>query len=139
MDLTSARQIIFDKVARHLLTQNKKSTKGRNCTYRSVDEKGNVLMCAAGCLIPDRLYNEKEIEGWTWYHLALGIRISSYRSILGDDMPDDLKFIHGLDTFVACYLQTIHDSVPPMDWKNKLREVAINTHLNDKVLDEVTK
>jgi len=52
------KQEFFDKVARHLLTQNAKSIEAfeRNakCLYRGP----NGMKCVAGCLIPDELYSE---------------------------------------------------------------------------------
>lgn len=53
-----SNQKIFDKVARHLLNQGRRSVNsGGSCMYRGVDN----TMCAVGCLIPDRLYS-KELE-----------------------------------------------------------------------------
>jgi hypothetical protein len=45
-------QEIFDKVAKHLLTQNAKSGDGSNYLYRGP----NGMMCAVGCLIDDKAY-----------------------------------------------------------------------------------
>ncbi len=46
-------QEIFDKVAKHLLTQNAKSGDGSNYLYRGP----NGMMCAVGCLIDDNAYS----------------------------------------------------------------------------------
>lgn len=53
-------QETFDRVAKHLLKQNKKSVNGTQCMYRSSDG----LQCALGCLIPDELY-VPSLEGTT--------------------------------------------------------------------------
>src|SRR5690349_11599184 len=46
-------QEIFDKVARHLLTQKEQSRDSFSCAYRGVNQNGKILSCAVGCLIPD--------------------------------------------------------------------------------------
>lgn len=55
------KQEIFEKVCRHLATQNARSVgDSGDCAYRGE----NGTMCAVGCLISDECYNES-LEGYT--------------------------------------------------------------------------
>ena len=51
------KQQVFNTVAKHLLTQKKKSIKDGTCRYRYRN-----LSCAVGCLIPKEEYSPK-LEG----------------------------------------------------------------------------
>lgn len=63
---TLSAQEVFDYVAKHLLTQGKKSeSPDGTCMYRN--QEG--LMCAAGCLMSDLEYR-KEMEENSWTMLA---------------------------------------------------------------------
>lgn len=58
--LRMAQQMVYDHVVTHLLTQNKRSTDGQRCRYRTAEG----LSCAAGCLLPDLSDEEvSRIEG----------------------------------------------------------------------------
>jgi len=65
-------QEIFDKVVAHLRQQGEASaeideeTADVYCRYRAVSSTGKHLMCAAGCLIPDEIYDAKNMEGRRW-------------------------------------------------------------------------
>jgi hypothetical protein len=105
------KQEIFDKVYRHLLTQNKQCSNERNCLYRKIDEKGNKLMCAAGCLIPDEMYSPS-YEAKSWDQL---IRVSPMiASTLG--LTEYTDFI--------TQLQSIHDCEEVEDWEYRLVALA---------------
>lgn len=104
-------QEIFNKVYKHLLTQNKQAVsynlfygqKNKLCKYRSKN-----LKCAIGCLIPDKLYS-KNMEGLSVEELAieypeLGFKKGNIR-LLGD-------------------LQSIHDLYDPTLWKQELKDIA---------------
>lgn len=55
-------QELFDRVATHLLTQNRKSiNRLGNCAYR-INLGRSTLMCAVGCLISEDRY-DKRMEG----------------------------------------------------------------------------
>lgn len=103
-------QQMFDKVAKHLLTQNAKS----RALYRG---RGG-MMCAIGCLIPDDLYSPK-MEG-IWVE-----RLVAY-------FPELKKFIP--DLALADRLQRIHDVCACNRWKDELRRAARNFHLSYKIL-----
>lgn len=49
-------QELFDKVVLGVAAQGRKSHRGGQCKFRSTDEGGRVLKCAAGFLIPDEVY-----------------------------------------------------------------------------------
>ena len=96
-------QEIFDKVAKHLLTQNKKAANEKGqCKYRF-----NDLKCAAGCLIPDSDY-DKKYEDKTVYSF-------SYFENAGYS-DDEICFIRDL--------QIIHDKDPVSSWKSHLIDIA---------------
>lgn len=111
------QQEIFDKVARHLLTQMEKSMLGTVCAYRG--PRG--LMCAIGPFIPDDRYSQ-DMEGFSIGSSivcdAIGIELFSKESELLSD------------------LQMIHDGSQPSEWMEYLSELAIRRDLSLKVLEE---
>lgn len=110
-------QDIFDKVADHLLTQNKKSKdylKINNnvkpilsCVYKSILDDNTILKCAIGCLIPADKYNDnfegKAIASLIYY---LNLEIETNRKDL------------------LIRLQVIHDIRSVKDWWASLEDVA---------------
>lgn len=125
------RQEIFDKVARHLLTQGQRAeTEGGDCVYRAEDG----TKCAVGCLIPDELY-DPEFEGLLISHI-FGDQAGSLPEraqekgrqlsrLLGDHFP------------LLKELQEVHDEDEPDEWKIALRQVASSFGLDTKVLDKI--
>lgn len=114
LDKATAQQV-FDQVATHLLTQNKKSTRRNNisyCMYRGADG----LKCAAGCLISDAEYTpEMEWKGW-------GNLIGS--GIVPTTQHQQLVY----------RLQELHDDYTAKQWKKELIEVAERFKLNADVV-----
>lgn len=123
------KQAIFNQVAAHLIKQNKKSmavVEGHystelQCAYRSVDENGNVLKCAIGCLIPDEFYY-KAMEGVIvpaivnrYYALRKHLDIANIDNDYQENQQD-ISFLAGL--------QTIHDLHKPKHWRDKLASFA---------------
>lgn len=98
----SDKQEIYNTVKAHLLKQNAKSVRrGAWCAYRG--NKG--MMCAAGVLIPDAIYNPR-MEGRRWTDI-----VNEF------ELPDTNKFfIHAL--------QKIHDGFPPSAWEHELSQLA---------------
>jgi len=112
-------QETFDKVATHLLTQNKKSgvtiETRFNCMYRGP----NGLMCAIGCLIPDELY-DSEMD-------------------CGDGMTADTlletyfplkQIFRNLPLGFLKDLQALHDFYPEYKWREQLVEFAAKYKLS---------
>lgn len=100
----STLQEQFDKIAKHLLTQNARSVGVRdNCAYRGL----NGMKCAAGCMIPDEEYTTK-MEGKAWNTVCM-LR------------PKLAKL---LDSRLGRALQGVHDGYPPEEWPERLRIVA---------------
>ena len=112
------RQEIFDKVANHLLTQNKKSmlTSSGCCLYRGP----NGTKCAIGALIPDNLYKEK------WDECPIDIC-----GVLNDSrkLKKYLKIEDASDANFLQSLQSIHDEYEPISWESLLKEFAIDYRL----------
>lgn len=99
----------FNKVALHLITQNEKSTDHIGiCRYRGP----NGLTCAAGCMIPDELY-ESRMEMQTWPTIVKSI-------------PELEKH---LDVTLGYELQRIHDAYSVDIWPEKLKELAEELNL----------
>lgn len=97
-------QALFDKVATHLLIQNKQSLHLSEdaCAYRS-----GTLTCAIGCLLSDDEYNSA----------FEGLNIEGVLERLRIDVPDET-----LDLLAD--LQGVHDYFDPVDWPERLRIVA---------------
>ncbi len=102
-------QEVFDQVARHLLTQGKKSISENNqyCMYRGF----NDTKCAAGCLIADDEYRS-EFEIKTWAELVIGGYVVSKNHYV-----------------LITKLQDIHDCHEPEDWRVILNNLAEESDL----------
>jgi hypothetical protein len=101
-------QEIFDKVANHLLTQNQQALivdfMAITCAYRGPEN----TMCAVGCLIPDNVYTS-EFEG---------------------KEARQLEFLFfDRDLWLLENLQQIHDLYNPIEWQDKLNNLAIDSGL----------
>lgn len=104
------RQAIYDKAAKHLLTQMKRSYSPKvGCAYRGADN----TMCAIGCLIPNKLYR-KRMENTNvgsvlkmYPHIALHLNV--------EDSYDELFLTH---------LQRVHDGNSPQHWLIALTKFA---------------
>ena len=107
------KQEIFDRVSRHLLTQQCKSRTpewdfklGRyRCLYRGP----NGTSCAVGCLIPDDQY-DPTIE---------------HQGVASTEVQARLPFKADPDTnYLLLSLQQVHDYQPFWAWPDALRAVA---------------
>ncbi len=126
-------QEIFDKVAKHLLAQNKQSrrdtcytTMTSACLYRTP----GGLKCAVGCLIDDEHYDQN-CEGVSVSKLvATGPKVITLRESLERSGVD----IHNEDTQeLLRQLQILHDQNEPQTWGNGLLAVAAKLGLAFRV------
>ena len=107
-------QEVFDQVAKHLLTQMKKSASESApdskdyCMYRGFDG----TKCAAGCLISDDEY-KPEFEQKDWRSLQ-------------EEFQQMITMKH-MDLIYK--LQDIHDYYKPEGWRVKLNNLAEINHL----------
>jgi hypothetical protein len=109
-------QAVFDQVARHLLTQGRKSlSRDGECMYRG--DRG--MQCAAGCLIGDD-EGPENLEWITWAELATDGRVPN----------EHVDLIR--------QLQLIHDTDDVRDWRLQLKECADFHGLNHAAIDAVT-
>lgn len=134
-------QEIFDTVARHLLTQKARSEclidfdgeMAKGCAYRTPDG----LMCAVGCLIPDDLYDP----------IIENVAVQGVMAVakMKDTAPSYVKLFNilvelGMATDdkmkLLSNLQRTHDQCPPDQWRQALRNIAINRGLSPAVLDD---
>jgi len=107
-------QAIFDKVARHLLSQNSTAIGADGlCDYRTPGNKA----CAVGCLISDEE--------------MMGIRPRGAWHLASKDFADLAEFY-----FLLTRLQSIHDHAHPVTWVHRLRDLAHRMSLSEGVLDE---
>jgi hypothetical protein len=110
------KQEVFDKVKKHLLTQNKKSLNDYgSCMYRT----SNGLKCAIGCLIPDDKYHLR-IE-----HRGIDELLKS--SFLNLEELLDIKDKE--DFSLLKELQMLHDNTDVEDWKEELKLLADRKNL----------
>ena len=111
-------QEVFDIVAKHLLTQNKRSEIrtgiGIRCAYRT--EEG--LKCAVGVLIPDDIY-DREMEG------------RAVRKLV--ERCPEVSFLRR-NIKILSDLQFTHDNFLPSRWRNQLEIIAKDYKLDDKIL-----
>jgi hypothetical protein len=110
----ATEQEVFDQVAVHLLTQNKRSSNGITCVYRT----GNGLKCAAGCLIADDEFKD-EWETFTWTYLVKNGHITDRH--------------HSL----ILNLQRIHDDAEEHMWQHYLLKLAEYNGLDPKVIHDL--
>ncbi len=111
--LPETEQEVFNIVYKHLLKQSKQSLDGDQCLYRC----GN-LKCAAGALIPDEAYDNEKFEGLGWGSL-----------VRKELVPND-------HCQLIADLQSIHDNVDVVDWKESLEDLAAHYHLSVPSLEE---
>lgn len=108
----SLKQELFDRISKHLLNQNKRSTDHRgDCRYRG----DNGLKCAVGAIISDKKYSEK-IEGCT-----------VYTSSVIECLPVRYQGVGSIN-FIG-KLQRLHDMTPVSLWKESLKEIAAKHNL----------
>jgi len=120
-------QGVFDRVAKHLLTQNKKARleDEDTCAYRGAEG----TKCAVGCLITDEAYDylmEGEalvgviVRDGSWTALSIlpesrGHRLANALNASG--VPTEAA---GL---LQC-LQDVHDATTPNFWRGQLVDLA---------------
>lgn len=110
------KQAIFDRVAKHMLTQNAKSQNEYDCLYRGP----NGTMCAVGCLIDDKHYSTRlENEGPDHEWVAKAIAQSL-----------NLK-VQTVENFAPLLkrLQSIHDDEDVEYWPRELEKCAQRQNL----------
>ena len=111
--MTLSCQQIYNKVAKHLLTQNERSVDGDGCCmYRG----NNGLKCAIGCLIKNDYY-DCEKEGNT----VDEIRVMLYNS---DVIAENSSTKNYNKILLMGDLQDVHDNNEPEEWKEELKKVA---------------
>lgn len=116
------QQEIFDKVAAHLLQQNRRAegNGGGFCAYRG----DHGLKCAIGCLIPDERYLP-EMEGRGASQIFYDF------PYLAKAMGVDYK----RDGALLRELQRIHDWQPVRFWRDRLNAVARSCELKELPAD----
>jgi len=104
-------QELFDRVVKHLLTQNKRANDDgySGCKYRTKDG----LSCAVGCLIADGHYNtELENHGVLFPEVMAAVEASIGCTL----STKQLVVLNGL--------QRIHDLYTVVEWPRELKRIA---------------
>jgi hypothetical protein len=115
------RQIMFNRVANHLLTQLKHSIDATsNNAYRGISGR----KCGIGALIDDQFYSP-ELEFKTSSSPQVSKAIACTFNLKSMTW-EDIKFI--------LTLQSVHDMNRVEDWATRLRELALHYGL---IFDEV--
>ncbi len=118
------KQEVFDKVANHLLTQNRKAINTGNlspyvkCVYRTKDGR----KCAIGCLIPDDQY-DPHIEGCS-PNVNPDQAVSSGGAMLSKILISQLGELTEQDYQFLRELQFIHDTCEVQYWRDDLTRTA---------------
>lgn len=108
------RQEIFNKVVKHLLTQNERAVdKDGFCSYKT----HNGLKCAIGALIPD---------GHPAQHASCSVSMSFFAEY---DLKEYLCIKDESDVSFLWALQRIHDGREPYEWDEALRDFAVRNEL----------
>lgn len=113
------KQQIFTTVRDHLLKQGKKSKMQWTaaCKFHMVDNKGQHLQCAVGCLIPDSEYGE-----WMEHKGMASERFLVILKELGLVSSDNCN--KGTKMRLLLVLQHVHDYYDVPEWRVKLESVA---------------
>lgn len=96
-------QEVYDFIVNHLRTQNARAYNKitNSCRYRTAEG----LTCAAGCLIPERLY-DPEYEDMAW------------------DGPNIKVVFPSIHTQLIKSLQIVHDNYLEHTWETYLEKAA---------------
>lgn len=101
-------QELFDIIVSHLRKQGKQAlNEDGECVYRTPDG----LKCAAGCLIPDELYQGR-FEGTGVTNVA--DILQKHSALLAEELVDAIVLI----------MQRVHDSKVPELWELEFQRVA---------------
>lgn len=118
------KQEIFDKVARHLLTQNKRASRNNECAYLSDDG----LKCAAGCLLQEGSEARASRVRWPGSRRLQVVTLPEDKSLYSQaSRIGNGDFVRGL--------QFVHDFFEPSEWHEELMKIACNHKLDASVLE----
>lgn len=108
----STTKEVFEYIKHHLLTQMKRCVDDKgDCLYR--DKEG--LKCAAGCLIPDNMY-DPNLEYKKWYSLVVEKSVpKEHRELIRK-------------------MQCIHDYNDPITWERHLDNLEDKLATFDKYM-----
>lgn len=126
-------QEIFNRVAKHLITQDAKAQNPEgHCFYRMEDGR----KCSVGCLIPDDKYNQKmEDVGSLWeYYCPESGEVDLYN----DDAKLMLEAIGATESQIPLLsaLQDIHDRCEVSLWRRSLHALAKRYNFDYSVLGD---
>lgn len=126
-------QEAFDTVVTHLYTQKKRAFTSSSCLYRTPEG----LKCAAGCLIPDELY-DIEMEGAPFYAL------NKYQNIVdhfNNPWLNNVRFVDLIQRLQDAHddRESWNDEGPNEEMYENLIDIASKYKLNTEVLEKMVK
>lgn len=127
-------QLIFDTVAKHLLTQKKRSEGEKGCSYRGYDG----TKCAVGCLIKDEDYSPL-FEGIGIAKVDPSDRMPNMpytlpEKLLAHAIENAVGDITGTTATLLRDLQYVHDTVAVEKWPHHLEQLAKHHGLNSNII-----
>ena len=112
---------VFNKVEAHLLAQGvksiRKSLKQDMCAYRGA----GGLRCAVGCLIKDEFYHE-DLEGLA---MLPDKKEDDHQMLLEEALIKSGIDLNSTMTHMLGDLQSLHDTVKPKVWKQRLQNLRV--------------
>ena len=112
---------VFNKVEAHLLAQGvksiRKSLKQDMCAYRGA----GGLRCAVGCLIKDEFYHEG-LEGLA---MLPDKKEDDHQMLLEEALIKSGIDLNSTMTHMLGDLQSLHDTVKPKVWKQRLQNLRV--------------
>ena len=112
---------VFNKVEAHLLAQGvksiRKSLKQDMCAYRGA----GGLRCAVGCLIKDEFYHEG-LEGLA---MLPDKKENDHQMLLEEALIKSGIDLNSTMTHMLGDLQSLHDTVKPKVWKQRLQNLRV--------------
>lgn len=130
--MLQTNQEIFDQVADHLLTQNRKSMHRLNPKYKHP----NGDMCAIGCLFPENV-DLSSIEGRSISPVATNTLEAMESLLVNESLIERESLYTWNDRFRFIEkLQKIHDNLPVERWKTALEKFALIYKLDKTILQK---
>lgn len=132
-------QQIFEKVATHLLKQNRQCSDSIGCRYY---DENTGHKCAVGCLIPLERYRSSHLEGLSIEGIIMVMDANDPEDPLSIDQEELLDILadvgirweHRPTLHLLQQLQEIHDGTDPVNWRADLADLASKRQLTMPVL-----
>ena len=112
---------VFNKVEAHLLAQGVKSIRKSLKQDMCADRGAGGLRCAVGCLIKDEFYHEG-LEGLA---MLPDKKENDHQMLLEEALIKSGIDLNSTMTHMLGDLQSLHDTVKPKVWKQRLQNLRV--------------